>query len=266
MKTGGAGVFTIIIPTHDRPHLLHRTLQSVVRQTFTDYTVVIVSDSATYMPPFQDLKDIPGRYSYLLHNAGNGPSSSRNMGIDLAQSPYVMFLDDDDTLEPDHLMNLSKGLTQSGSEIAFCSFKVLEEERTETPPKFLSIKEVDISGVTRKDVFILNRIPNSCLVYPLDVVKKYRFDGSIILYEDWDFLLNCLKYSELTHLPTNSVVIHKSYAAGPENARRGNSSNQHLLEVTLELYKRHPAPDLETRLARQSLLARSGVNLPLNYF
>ena len=259
-------MFTIIIPTHDRPHLLHRTLQSVAQQSFTDYTVIIISDSATYMPPFQDLKDLPGRYTYMIHNAGNGPASSRNMGIDLAQSPYVMFLDDDDTLEPDHLLNLSKMVDKNGSAISFCNFKVLEEDRSQQPPQFLSVKPIDISGVRKNDVFILNRIPNSCLVYPLDAVKGKRFDGSIVLYEDWDFLLDCLKTREVIHVPTDTVVIHKSYAPGEENARRGNSSNQHLLEVTLELYRRHPGPNPETRLARQALLAKSGVNLPLEHF
>lgn len=218
------------------------------------------------MPPYQDLEQIAGKYTFLFHNAGHGPASSRNMGIDLAHSPYVMFLDDDDTLEPDHLLILSKLIDRASRNITFCNFKILEEDRTESPPKFLSVRDLDISGVTKNDVFVLNRIPNSCLIYPRDAVKGQVFDDSIILYEDWDFLLKCLKDRDLTHVPVNSVVIHKSYAAGQENARRGNSSNHHLLEVTLELYKRHAAPHMKTRLARQSLLANSGVNLPLDHF
>ena len=259
-------MFTIIIPTHDRPHLLHRTLQSVARQSFQDYTVIVVSDSANYLPPYSDLKDIQGRYSFVVHNHGAGPGCSRDMGIDLAQTPYVMFLDDDDTIEPDHLANLAGLMDRAKGTIGFCNFKVLEEERSEMPPRFLSVRDIDISGVRRRDVFILNRIPNSCLIYPVDVVKGRRFDSSIILYEDWDFLLDCLKDRELTYLPTQSVVIHKSYAPGPDNARRGNSSNEHLLQVTLELYRRHPAPDLETRQARQALFAQSGVTLGLEHF
>ena len=58
----------------------------------------------------------------------------------------------------------------------------------------------------------------------------------------------------------------KAIVGGEENARRGNSSNDKLLEVTLELYRRHPAPNPETRLARQTLLAQSGVTLPLERF
>ena len=227
---------------------------------------MIVSDSSTYLPPFQDLKDLQGRYAYVIHNAGNGPASSRNMGIDLAQSDYVLFLDDDDTLEPDHLMMMSKMVDRSGSKITFCNFKIVEEDRTQFPPRHISTKDLDISGVTRADVFILNRIPNSCLAYPLAAVKGRRFDGSIILYEDWDFLLGCLQDFDLTHVPIGSVAIHKSWAAGQENARRGNSSNDKLLEVTLELYRRHPAPTPEVRQARQTLLARSGVTLPLERF
>jgi len=266
MLLDGADLFTIIIPTHDRPYLLQRTLQSLVRQSFTDFTTIIVSDSSSYFPPYQELKDLKGRYTYLIHNTGGGPASSRNMGIDLANTKYVMFLDDDDTLEPDHLMMLSKLLDPKADKITFCNFKILEEDRTENPPKYISTKDLDIAGVTRNDVYILNRIPNSCLVYPLASIKGRRFDGSIILYEDWDFLLECVKDWDLIHVPIHSVVIHKSWAAGEENARRGNSSNHKLLEVTLELYRRHPAPTVDIKLARQSLLARSGVNLTLDNF
>ena len=53
----------------------------------------------------------------------------RNMGLDLVHSDYVMFLDDDDTLEPDHLMMLSKMVDRSGKKITFCNFKIIEEDR-----------------------------------------------------------------------------------------------------------------------------------------
>jgi hypothetical protein len=38
-------VFTVIVPTHERPYLLHRALSSLVAQTFTDFQVIIVSVS-----------------------------------------------------------------------------------------------------------------------------------------------------------------------------------------------------------------------------
>ncbi len=254
-------MFTIIIPTHDRPFLLHRTLQSVAKQSFRDYRVIIVSDSSAYFPPYEALKDLEGRYLFALHNEGQGPASSRNMALKLADTPFVMFLDDDDTIEPDHLAMLAKTLSPSTKKIAFCDFKVQEEDRTQQPPTQLKTSNIAINGVTRNDVYVLNRIPNSCLVYPLEAIKGQQFDSSIILYEDWDFLLKCLKKWDIFHVPINSVVIHKSFVAGAENVRRGNSNTDKLMEVTLELYRRHPAPNQQVQGARRDLMARAGVVL-----
>jgi len=254
-------LFTIIVPTHDRPLLLHRTLLSLACQSFQDFRVVIVSDSSNYFPPYEALSGLRGRYVYAVHNDGNGPASSRNMGLQLADTPFVMFLDDDDTFEPDHLAMLSKTLDSSIGKIAFCDFMIQEEDRTQHPPLAIKTSVVEIGGVTRNDVFVLNRIPNSCLIYPVAAVKERRFDHAFILYEDWEFLLSCLKDWDLVHIPVNSVVIHKSYVAGAENIRRGNSNDDKLLDVTLELYRRFPAPNPMVQQARQTLLAKSGVKI-----
>jgi len=71
---------------------------------------------------------------------------------------------------------------------------------------------------------------------------------------------------KLVHFATDTVVIHKSAATAPENMRRGNSRHDLTVEVMLQLYRRHPAPNMETRLARQALLAGGGIELDLAHF
>ncbi len=260
-------MFTIIVPTHDRPLLLRRTLQSLVAQTYKDFTVVIVADSSAYLPPYEELAQLAGRYVYLIRGSGiGGPAESRNMGLDIVRSKYVIFLDDDDTFEPDHLQSLADGIGNTSPDILFCDFKIRNEDRTVSPPQHLSTIDVSIADVTQDSVYVRNRIPNSCLVYDKSVVAPFRYDTGLIIYEDWDFLLDCLKGKKLGYLPVNSVVIHKSGATAPENMRRGNTHDEKIVEVMLLLYSKHAAPNQETRLARQALLAGAGVNLPIEHF
>jgi len=259
-------VITIVIPTHDRPPLLRRTLQSLIAQTWQNFAVIVVSDSSTYVPPYQELSALAGRYTYVDRSGTPGPAESRNMGLALTQSRYVMFLDDDDTLEPGHLGAIAERIGDASPELLFCDFKVCNEDRTANPPKLESIQSVSIADVTAASLFVLNRIPNSCLIYRSDVVARTRYATDLIIYEDWDFLLGCVRDRTLTHVPVNSVTIHKSPAGAAENMRRGNSRNDLIVSTMLSLYKRHPAPSMEIRLARQSLLASAGVSLGLEHF
>lgn len=257
-------MFTIIIPTHERPHLLHRTLQSLIAQSWQDFVVIIVSDSGHYLPPIHDLQHLAGRYIYLQRSdpSGNGPAQSRNMALNLVTTPYVMFLDDDDTFAVDHLARLAAHLQQQPlqQQVLFTSFKVQEEDRQTTPPTHLKTSSIDISQQNNHSLYILNRIPNSCLVFKRETLAELRFDSNMEIYEDWDFLLRCLQTNQLRYLPGESVTIHKSYVSGEANQRRGNSRHDLTVDVTLDIYRRFPAPHPAIAEQRRALLQNSGIN------
>jgi glycosyltransferase involved in cell wall biosynthesis len=258
-------LFTVIVPTHKRPELLRRTLRSLIAQTYTHFMVVVVDDAASHIPPYEELLELQGRYTYIIRSGVSGPAESRNMALALARSKYTLFLDDDDTLEPGHLQAMADVIADGTPEILFCDFQIREEDRTTSPPSHIATRSISIADVTKDSVFVRNRIPNSCMVYRSDVVLGVRYETQMRIYEDWDFLLKCLKEPVLlTHVPINSVVIHKSGATAPENMRRGNTRDDLIVEAMLYLYKKHAAPNADTRLARQSLMANAGVNVPLH--
>lgn len=257
-------MFCIIVPTHDRPQLLARALRSLAAQTWRDFTVVVVSDSSRYVAPYAELQALEGRYVYVLRSGVPGPAASRNLGQQLADSPYLLFLDDDDSFEPGHLAALAQRLQAGQPALLVCDFKVLQEDRSTSPPRPLGITDVSLSGADADSVFVRNRIPNSCIAYRRDILAGVRHSVDMDLYEDWDYLLQCLRQGHpLTHLASPTVVIHKSAADAPVNMRRGNGSDDRILPVMLDLYHRYPAPNPQTRLARQQLLASAGVPVSL---
>lgn len=263
-------MFTIIIPTHDRPVLLQRTLESLIAQTCQDFKIVIVSDSATYIPPYNHLAHFSGRFDYVLRCSGRpGPAPSRDMGQAIATGDYIIFLDDDDTFMPDHLAKLKARLDQGDRpELLFCDLQVQFENRAVTPPEPQGpTHKVSIADVTDDSVYVRNRIPNSCLAYRRDVLDGVTNNPDMVIYEDWDFLLSVLqKGCTLTYVASDGVVIHKTPADAPENMRRGNSNEELVVKVMMELYIRHPARNMETRLARQALLASANLHFDLSHF
>lgn len=260
-------MFTIIITTHDRPLLLRRALQSLIAQTYHDFQVIIVSDSAAYIPPYEEFLALQGRYTFVLRSGINGPAESRNMGLALAKSKYVIFLDDDDAFEPTHLESLAAFIGDASPDILFCSFSICTEDRTKSPPESVLFETYSIADASKESIYVRNTIPNNCLVYRRDAIAGKVNDASLRIYEDWDFLLSCLEQCNLTYVPIYSVIIYKTISAdAEENMRRGNTRNDLVCSATLELYKKHPAPTSDIKLSRQSFFSSAGIDLDLDSF
>lgn len=251
-------MFSIIIPTHNRPILLRRTLQSLIAQTFRDFQVIVVDDSPQYVPPYEELNALAGRYTYVIRSGKPGPAGSRNLALKLVDSEYVLFLDDDDSFDPGHLQALAAAIGSARPPLVFCDFQVQHEDRVFMPPRLLHREAISIAGATRDSVYVLNRIPNSCLAYRRDVVTGHSFPEEMDLYEDWDFLLQCVEDHELVHVEVASVVIHKSQPTSDENLRRGNSQDEKLLASTLQLYRKYVAPNATVEQERRDLLVSAG--------
>lgn len=94
-----APVFSVIVPTCDRPRLLDEAVGSVLAQSVVDIEVVVVDDGVTTSAP--DFDD--PRVRVLRPGGGRGPGAARNTGLAAARGRYVAFLDDDDLWTPDRL-------------------------------------------------------------------------------------------------------------------------------------------------------------------
>lgn len=91
-------LFSVIIPTFNRVDLLKQTLESVWRQTFTDYEVIVVDDGSTD-DTAEYLSTISERLS-TISQQNSGPGASRNNGAEHARGEYLAFLDSDDLWFP----------------------------------------------------------------------------------------------------------------------------------------------------------------------
>src|SRR3990172_2699914 len=122
-------LFSIIIPTYDRPLRLESCLQSLTRLHYPrDRFEVIVVDDGSNTPPeavvnvFSDQLDTK---PFTQTNAG--PSSARNSGISLAKGEFSAFIDNAWTSHKNHFQRLSlylmlrlSLLDQSGESIVLC--------------------------------------------------------------------------------------------------------------------------------------------------
>jgi len=103
-------VFDIIVPTYRiRPAWLKECLQSIQRQTVSDWQCYIVDGTPEDWPQYEELMFVVDSYvsderiSYI-RQTGQGVSQARNQGIAAGKNPYIAFLDGDDYWYDEHLI------------------------------------------------------------------------------------------------------------------------------------------------------------------
>ena len=91
---------SVVIPTHNRPSQLARCLASIAAaQVPGPIEVVVVDDggSAQLEPIVEPLRDSVG--AILVRESQGGPGAARNLGVARARGKYILFTDDDCTLD-----------------------------------------------------------------------------------------------------------------------------------------------------------------------
>lgn len=94
---------SVVIPTHNRPEGLARSLDSILNQTVMPEQVVIVDDGSTPSVSVDVFAAFPDsvRCTLLRNEKPQGGNNARNKGIIAAEGRYVAFLDDDDQFKPE---------------------------------------------------------------------------------------------------------------------------------------------------------------------
>lgn len=94
--------FSIIIPLYNKEKFIENTIQSVLKQTFQDFEIIIVNDGSTDKSEEKVLHFKDDRIRYFSKK-NEGVSQTRNFGLAEANADFVTFLDADDYWYPDFL-------------------------------------------------------------------------------------------------------------------------------------------------------------------
>lgn len=100
--------FSVIIPLYNKAPYVHKAVESIVGQTFSDYELVIVDDGSKDNSAEIAAKAIEGHKNCrLIHQENAGVSIARNNGVAASHGEYLCFLDADDWWEPTFLEEMA---------------------------------------------------------------------------------------------------------------------------------------------------------------
>lgn len=105
---------SIVIPVYNRASIVERTLDSVAAQSCRDFKLVLVDNNST-----DETADVLKRWSVLdgsgieteiLTEKCQGAASARDRGLGEVNTPWVMFFDSDDTMNPEHVARVIEAI------------------------------------------------------------------------------------------------------------------------------------------------------------
>ncbi|GGW86950.1 glycosyltransferase family 2 protein [Alteromonas halophila] len=120
----GSAAVSIIVPVYKVEEYLARCVDSILKQTFGDFELILVDDGSPDACP--DMCDAYGQKDSrvrVIHKPNGGLSDARNTGIDVANGNYIMFIDSDDWIHENTLEYLYEQMMATGAEISCCGFQ-----------------------------------------------------------------------------------------------------------------------------------------------
>ena len=194
---------SVIICTYNRTDLLVRAIESVMGQSYTKFELIIVRDGGidpkSVVTQFQD-----ERILYISNDDNRGKSSALNIGLNVAKGDFIAYLDDDDFYLDNHLEVLVNAIIYTGVDFVYSD----SEERT------IDLNNRVLTAYKSGNEFNIQRIENANFIPNLAILHKnrneFRYDESLKVLEDWDFLRRCaIEFgAEFAHIPVLTNVYY----------------------------------------------------------
>nr|WP_304972651.1 glycosyltransferase family A protein [uncultured Schaedlerella sp.] len=205
---------SIIIPTYNRANVIKRAIDSVLRQTYDSYEVVVVDDGSTDETEsvIAGIQDARIRYIALKEN--QGVAHARNIGIREARYDYIAFLDSDDEWLLDKL-ELQMRLFQNSTEdigMVYCRMGGLTrdgKERFVCPAQYFS-REL-LEGEMFRFLLRQNVIGTPTVIVRKDCLDQVGgFKETIQCLEDWEWILRIAGKWKIGFVDQVLVEVHKT--------------------------------------------------------
>lgn len=167
---------SVIVPVYKVEKFIHRCVDSIINQTFTDFELVLVDDgSPDNCGIICDEYALKDNRIHVIHKVNGGLSDARNAGIDwsikYSDSEWLTFIDSDDWIHPEYLSFLYRAVCDYNTSISICDFKKTQEVLDFTHEHFNAKLE------TPQNMLIYNR-ENTVVAWG-KLYKKTIFQSSL---------------------------------------------------------------------------------------
>ncbi len=184
---------SIIMPVYNAEHFLKRSIDSVLKQSFCDWELLIVDDGST-----DESASICRSYIKkdprirLFGQKHKGQAAARNVGLKNASGEYIAFLDADDCMHVNMLEVLYENINSTDADIAVVDFTTDEKElfagnrvKTDTHQELVSLnaESRNRKEIQRKaNVYLWNKLYKKALFKHICFPEKRFYEDAAVMH------------------------------------------------------------------------------------
>ena len=212
---------SIIIPIYNQEKHLRQCLESVLKQTFTDYEIIIINDGSTdnsskicleYQDKFKNFK-----YHYQKNG---GPSSSRNHGIKISTGEWITFIDNDDYISNNTYETIFKYINDEKYKDLDC-FQ-FGQNRFDSEHQWIDDQTLNMQtglfdfykNKPPRWMFVWNKIFRASVIKENDIYFYNSYDGREVNGEDYIFIQLFGAYANKKILAIKDLLYNHRYEDG----------------------------------------------------
>lgn len=254
--------FSIVVPIYNVEGYLKKCLDSILNQTFVDYEIILVNDGSTdqslsiikeYMSKYPDIK--------LINQENKGLSEARNSGLKEARGNYVLFVDSDDFIDKDLLLNLNESIVNNPDLVRF-QLRVVSD-------KTIDINEESFDSLNGHDAFkkiIKYRFVENAWAYLYS--RKYLIDNGFLFkpnmyHEDYGLIplaiIKASKVNSISYIGYNYVQRSNSIMSD-SNYMKTRKKAFDVLSQYLDIVNKDSDPYYRSFLANSVILKLKDLN------
>lgn len=191
---------SVYMPTHNRPDMALRAIQSVLSQSYNNIELIVCDDGSDY-DAYERVRDVlkENCATYLRLDSPAGACTARNLAIRAAKGTFVTGLDDDDEMLPDHVQGLMDAYDESFAFVCAGYYRVEKIKRS---------RQICPSGVLTLDRLLhSNCVGNQVLTETKRLSDVGGFDSDMPAMQDYDLWIrlmlefgNGLKINQCSYL------------------------------------------------------------------
>ena len=178
---------SIIVPVYKVEKYIHKCIDSILSQTFSDFELILVNDGSP-----DKCGDICDEYARkdsrikVIHKDNGGQGDARNAGLDAALGDYIGFVDSDDWIESDMYDLLYSMCIQNNCDIANCTSIIHYKNRVVEKSSYpLAIHNRDEAMKTMLQGNLYDEVVWTKL-FKRNLLEEIRFPVGVV-YEDTAF-------------------------------------------------------------------------------
>lgn len=239
---------SIVVPAYNRSGSIRMAVESILRQTFTDFELLVVDDGSTdgTMEALAQVTD--PRLKRLANPRNMGASAARNTGIRAARAEWVAFQDSDDEWLPLKLeKQMARLATAPADTVAcYCGMAILggpEEMAGRMSVRYIPDPRLRlVEGDIRLTVLSHSPASTQTLIARRKALEKVGgFDEALPALVDWDCVMRLAQLGSFAFVDEPLVLQNFSENSITRSLQKRTTARRRIVEKNADLYAGHPA-------------------------